>query len=46
MMIISELMVVISGFDSKTVRLDEFLCVIFTFLGHFGRVLASSGSVP
>ena len=46
MTLISELMAMISGFDRETVSLDEFPCVVFTFLGRFGRVLASSGSVP
>ena len=35
MTLISELMTVISGFDYELVRLDEFLCVILAFLGHF-----------
>ena len=46
MALISEFMTVISGFDREMVGLDEFLCVVFTFLGRFGRVLASLGSVP
>ena len=46
MMLISEFMVMISGFDCTLIGLDEFLCVVFTFSGQFGRVLASLGSVP
>ena len=46
MTLISEFMAMISGFDRKTVGLDEFSCLVFTFSGHFGRVLASLGSVP
>ena len=45
-MLISEFMAMISGFDRETVSLDEFPCVVFSFSGRFGRVLASSGSVP
>ena len=44
--LISEFMTVISAFDRVLVGLDEFSRVIFTFSGRFGRVLASSGSVP
>ena len=36
----------ISGFDRTMIGLDKFSCVVFAFLGHFGRVLASLGSVP
>ena len=43
---ISEFMAMISGFDCTLIGLDEFLCVVFTFSGRFGRVLASSGFVP
>ena len=39
-------MSMISGFDRVLVGLDAFPCVVFTFQGRFGRVLASSGSVP
>ena len=46
MTLISELMAMISGFDRETVSLDEFPCVVFSFSGRFGRVLASLGSVP
>ena len=46
MALISEFMTVISGFDRTLIGLDEFLSVVFTFSGRFGRVLASSGSVP
>ena len=46
MMLISEFMAMISGFDCETVGLDEFSCVVFTLSGRFGRVLASLGSVP
>ena len=46
MTLISEFMVVISGFDRTWIGLDEFPSVVFTFSGRFGRVLASSGSVP
>ena len=46
MALISEFMAVISGFDRVLVGLDAFPCVVFTFLGRFGRVLASLGSVP
>ena len=46
MMLISEFMAMISGFDCETVGLDKFPCVVFTFSGRFGRVLASLGSVP
>ena len=44
--LISEFMTMISGFDRTLIGLDEFPCVVFTFSGRFGRVLASSGSVP
>ena len=44
--LISEFMTLISGFDSTWIGLDEFLSVVSTFLGRFGSVLASSGSVP
>ena len=43
---ISVFMAMISGFDRTLIGLDKFPCVVFTFLGRFGRVLASSGSVP
>ena len=46
MTLISEFMAMISGFDRTLIGLDEFSCIVFTFLGRFGRVLASSGSVP
>ena len=46
MMLISEFMAMISGFDCETVGLDEFSCVDFTLSGRFGRVWASSGFVP
>ena len=46
MALISELMMVISGFDRTLMGLDEFPCVVFAFSGRFGRVLASLGSVP
>ena len=46
MALISEFMTVISGFDRTLKAFDEFSCVVFTFSGHFGHVLASSGSVP
>ena len=45
-MLIDEFMAMISGFDRTLIGLDEFPCVVFTFSGRFGRVLASSGSVP
>ena len=44
--LISEFMTLISGFDRTWLGLDEFLSVVFTFSGRFGRVLASLGSVP
>ena len=44
--LISEFMTVIRGFDCTLIGLDEFPCVVFTFSGRFGRVLASLGSVP
>ena len=44
--LISEFMTVISGFYRTWIGLDEFSCIVFMFLGRFGRVLASSGSVP
>ena len=44
--LISEFMTMISGLDRTLIGLDEFPCVVFTFSGRFGRVLASSGSVP
>ena len=44
--LISEFMTMISEFDRTLISLDEFPCVISTFSGRFGRVLASSGSVP
>ena len=44
--LISEFMMMISGFDRVLVGLDEFPRVIFTFSGRFGHVLASLGSVP
>ena len=43
MTLISELMTMICGFDCETVGLDEFLCVIFAFLGRFGRVFGFLG---
>ena len=43
---ISEFMAMISGFDRTLIGLDEFPCVVSAFSGRFGRVLASSGSVP
>ena len=43
--LISEFMAMISGFDHTLIALDEFPCVVFTFSGRFGRVLASLGSV-
>ena len=43
---ISVFTAVISGFDRTLIGLDEFSSVVFTFSGRFGRVLASSGSVP
>ena len=46
MTLISEFMAMISGFDRETVGLDEFPCIVSAFLGRFGRVLASLGSVP
>ena len=46
MTLISELLAMISGFDRTLMGLDEFPYVIFAFLGRFGRVWASSGSVP
>ena len=46
MTLISEFMAMVSGFDRTLIGLDEFSCVVFTFSGRFGRVLASSGSVP
>ena len=46
MMLISEIMAMISGFDRTLIGLDEFPRVIFTFSGCFGRILASLGSVP
>ena len=46
MTLISEVMAMISGFDRALKGLDEFSCVVFAFSGRFGRVLASSGSVP
>ena len=46
MTLISEFMAMISGFDRTLIGLDEFPCVVSAFLGRFGRVLASSGSVP
>ena len=46
MMLISEFMAMISGFDCALKGLDEFPCVVFAFSGRFGRVLASLGSVP
>ena len=45
-MLISEFMTMISGFDRTLIGLDEFPCVVFTFSGCIGRVLASSRSVP
>ena len=44
--LISKFMMMISGFDRTLMGLDEFPCVVFTFSGRFGRVLAFSGSVP
>ena len=44
--LISEFMTMISGFDRTLIGLDEFSCIVFTFLGRFGHVLASLGSVP
>ena len=44
--LISEFMMLISGLDCTLMGLDEFPCVVFAFLGRFGRVLASLGSVP
>ena len=46
MTLISKFMAMISGFDRTLMGLDEFLCVIFAFLGRFGRVWASLGSMP
>ena len=46
MTLISEFMTMISGFDRVLIGLDEFPYVIFAFLGRFGRVWASLGSVP
>ena len=46
MMLISEFIAMISGFDRTLIGLDEFPSVVFTFSGRFGRVLASLGSVP
>ena len=46
MALISELMMVISGFDRTLMGLDEFLYVILVFLGRFRRVWASLGPVP
>ena len=45
-MLIREFMTVISGFNRTWIGLDEFSCIVFMFSGRFGRVLASSGSVP
>ena len=45
MTFISELMMIISGFDRELERLDEFSCVILAFSGRFRPVWASSGSV-
>ena len=39
-------MTMISGFDRTLIGLDEFPCVVFTFSGRFGHILASLGSVP
>ena len=44
--LISEFKAKISGFNRTWIGLDEFSCIVFTFSGRFGRVLASSGSVP
>ena len=44
--LISEFMMMISGFDRVLMGLDEFLCVVFAFSGRFGRVWASLGFVP
>ena len=46
MALISELMMVISGFDCTLMGLNEFPCVIFEFSGRFRRVWASLGPVP
>ena len=46
MTLISEIMAMISGFDSELEGLDKFPSVKLVCSGRFGLVLASSGSVP
>ena len=44
--LISEFTTMIGGLDRTLIRLDALPSIVFTFSGRFGRVLASSGSVP